>query len=68
MTANGWRWLALLFSGGTLIGGVIGLCLGGSKWPAIVGAVVSCTLGEVWRWQLRREWSKLDARNAEVRR
>lgn len=48
------RWTALLFAGGTLIGGVIGLCLGGNRWPAVIGAVATCLLGELWRRQLRR--------------
>jgi outer membrane lipoprotein SlyB len=47
------RWVALLFAGGILIGGVIGLCLGGSRWPAVIGAVATCLLGQVWQSQLR---------------
>jgi outer membrane lipoprotein SlyB len=48
------RWVALLFAGGTLIGGVIGLYLGGSRWPAVIGAVATCLLGQLWHSQLRR--------------
>jgi hypothetical protein len=56
------RWIALFFAAGTMIGGVIGLCFGGSKWPTVIGAVACCVLGEIWRWQGRREHERLVAR------
>lgn len=60
MRASGvWRYLALLAAGGTMIGGIIGLCFGGSPWPTTIGAVACCVLGEVWRWQGRRELARL---------
>lgn len=63
------RWLVLLFAGGTLIGGVIGLCLGGSRWPAVAGAVATCLLGELWRWQVRRAVRRItDAGSSSGRR
>lgn len=60
MSPEVWRWLALLFAGGTLVGGVIGLCMGGSPWPTVIGAVGTCVLGEVWRRQLQRKWAAID--------
>lgn len=53
------RWTALLFAGGTMFGGIIGLCFGGSHWPTVIGAWGCCVLGELWRWQSRKLHDRL---------